>query len=309
MESGWTVSRVAITGSTGLIGEALIASLTADGHTVQRITRRAEVAGPNDIVWNLDAGILAPEPLEGVDTVVHLAGAPIRTGWWTASTKRAILDSRRIGTRLVATTLAGLSHPPSVLVSGSAVGFYGDAGDRILTESSPAGEDFMARVCAAWEKAAAPARDAGIRVVHSRTGVTLAKEGPLIEKVELPFRMGVGGKVGSGRQYVPWISLDDLVRGLRFLIDHDLDGPVNLTAPEAVTNHELTKALGEVLNRPTVFRIPALAVRALYGTIGETLATVSQRVVPQRLLDAGFVFTHTDVRAALRAALVPAGAD
>lgn len=297
------MARIAISGSTGLIGEALVASLTGDGHSVQRITRRRADATDLDVVWDLDARSIEAEKLEGVDAVVHLAGEPIGAARWTEATMRRIQSSREVGTRLLAEGLAGLSDRPEVLVSASAVGYYGDRGDEVLTETSAAGDDFLAEVCTVWERSAVPATEAGIRVVHPRTGVVIAADGPLIEKIELPFKLGVGGKVGSGAQYVPWISLTDEVRALRFLIDHDLAGPVNLTAPTPVTNAQLTAALGEVLRRPTVLPIPTFGVRLLYGEMGETLATVSQRAVPRRLLDAGFTFTHTDLRDALRLAL------
>jgi uncharacterized protein len=295
--------RIAVTGATGLIGGALVDSLLADGVTVHRITRNGSKAGPDDIVWDPEAGRLDPATLEGVDGVVHLAGEPIGEHRWTAETKRRILESRRQGTTLLAETLAGLEDKPEVLLSGSAVGYYGDRGDEVLTEESTPGDDFMARVTIAWEEAAHPAKEAGIRVVHPRTGVVLAKGGPLIDKVELPFRLGVGGRVGSGRQYVAWISLQDEIRALRFLLDHDsLAGPVNLTAPDPATNRELTKSIGDVLNRPTVLPIPSFALRLLYGEMGETLATVSQRAIPRRLQEAGFAFEHT-LTSALRAAL------
>jgi uncharacterized protein (TIGR01777 family) len=299
-----TGRRVAISGATGLIGGALAQAMTADGWRVHRITRSAERAGADDIVWDPAAGDLDHDRLEGVDAVVHLAGEPIGASRWTDDTKRRIRDSRVQGTRLLAGALAELADPPEVLVSGSAVGFYGDRGDEALTEDSGPGDDFLAEVTRAWEAAAAPAADAGIRVVHPRTGVVMAKEGPLIEKVELPFRLGIGGRVGSGRQYVAWISLTDEVRALQHLVaDTTLAGPVNLTAPEPVTNAELTAALGDVLRRPTLLPIPVVAIRALYGEMGVTLATVSQRAYPTRLLDAGFEFTHPDVRSALRVAL------
>jgi uncharacterized protein len=296
------MSRIAITGATGLIGRALAASLRGDGHRVARIVRDARSAGPDDIVWDPEAGTIDAAALEGVDAVVHLAGEPIGASRWTDETRRRIHDSRERGTDLLARTLAGLEQRPSVLVSSSAVGIYGDRGDEELTEESSHGDDFLARVCIAWEAAVAPAREAGIRVVIPRTGVVIAKDGPLIDKVELPFRLGVGGKVGSGRQYVPWISLEDEVAALRFLIDRPIEGPVNLTGPNPATNLEMTKALGTVLRRPTVFPIPALAIRLLYGEMGETLATVSQRVLPRRLLDAGFEFRHSTILAALRVA-------
>ena len=297
------MSRIAITGSTGLIGEALVSSLHADGHRVQRVVRRAGDAGDDDVVWDLEAGTIDAAKLDGVDAVVHLAAEPIRTGRLTADYRRRLYDSRKLGTTLLAETLAGLADPPEVLVSGSAVGYYGDRGDEILTETSAPGDDFLAEVCSVWESSADPAQAAGIRVVHARTGVVIADGGPLIDKVKIPFKLGVGGKVGSGRQYVPWIALEDEVRALRFVLETpQVEGAVNLTAPEPVTNQELTAALGEVLRRPTLVPVPAFAMRLVYGEIGETLATVSTRAVPRRLLDAGFSFVHTDIRTALRIA-------
>ncbi|GGI07934.1 TIGR01777 family oxidoreductase [Egicoccus halophilus] len=298
--------RIAITGATGLIGRALTEDLQGDGHQVVAVTRDPSAAAAGDVVWDPAAGHIDAAGLEGLDGVVHLAGEPIGDARWSEDTKRRIHDSRVQGTTLLARTLVGLDAPPPVLVSGSAVGFYGDRGDEVLTEVSTPGDDFLAGVCADWEAAAEPARAGGIRVVHPRTGVVIAADGPLIDKIELPFKLGVGGKVGSGRQYVPWISLTDEVRALRFLLEHDLEGPVNLTGPEPVTNAELTRLLGEVLRRPTVLPIPTFAVTALYGEMGRTLASVSQRAVPQRLLDAGFRFVHGELRGALREALRPA---
>ena len=299
------MARYAITGSSGLIGEALIASLTADGHTVQRVVRDGSKAGPDDVVWDLSSRTIQAEKLEGVDVVVHLAGEPIGAARWTDETKRRIRGAREAGTRLLAEALAGLSSRPTVFLSSSAVGYYGDRGDEILTEESSAGDDFLAEVCVAWEAAAQPAVDAGIRTIHPRTGVVIAEGGPLIEKIDLPFRLGVGGRVGNGYQYIPWISLDDEIRALRFLAEHDdLSGPVNLVGPEPVTNRELTKALGQVLRRPTVLPIPPFAIRLLYGEMGVTLATVSNRVRPARLIEAGFTFTHTTLLSALEAVLL-----
>ena len=296
------MGRIAITGATGLIGRALATSLAGDGHRVVRIVRDPRTAGPEDVVWDPEAGTIDAARLEGLDAVVHLAGEPIGASRWTDEQRRRIHDSRTKGTDLLARTLAGLEQRPEVLVSSSAVGIYGDRGDEELTEDSSHGDDFLARVCIAWEAAAEPAREAGIRLVLPRTGVVIAKDGALIDKVELPFRLGVGGKVGSGRQYVPWISLIDEVAALRFLIDRPIEGPVNLTGPNPATNLEMTKALGTVMRRPTLFPIPAFVIRLLYGEMGETLATVSQRVVPRRLLDAGFAFRHSTILAALRVA-------
>jgi uncharacterized protein len=296
--------RVAITGATGLIGGALAASLERDGHRVHRITRSASKAGPDDLVWDPTAGSIDAQKLEGVDAVVHLAGEPIGASRWTDETKRRIRASRVQGTDLIARTIAGLETKPTVLVSGSAVGYYGDRGDESLSETSPPGDDFVAEVTRAWEAAAAPAAEAGIRVAYARTGVVMAKEGPLIEKVELPFRLGVGGRVGSGKQYVAWIALEDEVRALRFLLERDdVEGPYNLTAPDPVTNATFTRELGRVLRRPTVLPIPVAAIRLLYGEMGVSLATASQRVHPTRLLEAGFEFVHPELRSALRVAL------
>jgi len=295
--------RVAITGSTGLIGQALIRSLLDDGHTVHRVVRDQH-AGDGAIMWSVEQGRIDPQDFAGIDAVVHLAGEPPGARRWTDAQKARIRDSRVDGTRLLAEALASLDEPPAVLVSASAVGIYGSRGEDVLTEESSPGSGFMADVCRAWEEAAEPARQAGIRVVHPRTGVVMAADGPLIEKVRRPFRLGVGGRVGSGRQWVPWISLDDHVAALRFLIDRrDLVGPVNLVAPEPVRNADLTTALGEVFRRPTVLPVPVLALRLLYGEMGVTLATDSQRVVPAVLQDAGFTWRYTDVRAALAAAL------
>jgi uncharacterized protein len=296
------MSRIAVTGATGLIGRALCAELVAGDHRIVRLVRDPAQAGPDDVVWDPAQGRIDAEGLVGVDAVVHLAGEPIGAARWTPETRRRIRDSRVEGTGLLARTLAALDAPPAVFVSSSAVGIYGDRGDEVLSEDASFGDDFLAEVCVAWEAAADPARAAGIRVVHPRTGVVIARNGPLIDKVELPFRLGVGGRVGSGRQYVPWISLTDEVAALRLLIERDIAGPVNLVGPTPATNRDLTKALGTVLRRPTLLPIPTLAIRALYGVMGETLATVSQHVVPTRLHEAGFTFTHPTILSALATA-------
>jgi uncharacterized protein len=295
--------RGAVTGSTGLSGESLVQRLRADGHTVHRVVRDRSRATDGDIYWSVTAGQIDQAGFEGVDAVVHLAGEPIGGDRWSAEVKARIRDSRVDGTALLAEALAGLDAKPSVLVSGSAVGYYGSRGHEVLTEESSPGSDFLAGVTVAWERAARPAADAGIRVVHPRTGVVIAEHGPLIEKVRLPFKLGVGGRIGDGRQYVPWISLEDEVRALEFLLVAELDGGVNLTAPTPVTNAELTAALGEVLHRPTILPTPIFGIRALYGEMGVTLATSSQRALPRKLLDAGFEFRHTDLRSALELAL------
>lgn len=295
--------RIAISGASGLIGSRLATHFESRGDTVHRLVRDAGKAGPADVVWSVKDQQIDAAALEGVDAVVHLAGEPIGASRWTDEQKQKIRDSRTDGTRLLAETLAGLSSPPAVMVSGSAVGYYGDRADEVLTELSAPGDDFLAGLCIQWEQAAAPATAAGIRVVNSRTGVVIHKDGPLIEKIELPFKMGVGGRVGSGRQYVPWVSMEDEIRALEFLVDGNLEGPVNVVGPTPVTNADMTKVLGRVMHRPTVFPVPTLALRALYGEMGVVLATSSQRVVPAKLTDAGFTFTHTTIDTAIEEAL------
>lgn len=295
--------RIAITGASGLIGGALAEYLQDAGHRVHRLVRRREAATDDDVYWSVRDREIDAERLDGVDAVVHLAGHPIGAERWSPRVKEEIRESRVAGTALLAEALTGLADPPAVLLSGSAVGFYGDRGEELLTETATPGDDFMASVCIGWEQAADAARAAGIRVVHPRTGVVMAPEGPLIEKVELPFKLGVGGRIGDGQQWIPWIALEDEVRALAFLLDGGLAGPVNLTAPNPVRNEELTRAIGGVLHRPTIFPTPMLAIRVLYGEMGVSLATVSQRAVPRRLLDAGFEFRVPDLRDALERAL------
>jgi uncharacterized protein len=296
--------HVAVTGSTGLIGEALIASLERDGHVVHRVVRDRAAATGTSIYWSVAQGEIDAAAFAGLDAVVHLAAEPIGARRWTAKQKARIHESRVAGTRLLATALAGLDNAPPVLLSASAVGFYGDRGEELLDETSGPGSDFMAQVCQDWEVAATPAAAAGIRVVHPRTGVVMARKGPLIEKVEVPFKLGVGGRVGSGRQWVPWIALGDHVRAMRFLLDRDdINGPVNLVAPEPVRNVDLTRALGEAMHRPTVMPVPVFALRLLYGEVAVALGTVSQRVVPAVLREAGFEWREPDLLGALQTAL------
>ncbi len=295
--------RVAISGSTGLIGGALRDRLQAAGHDTVAIVRRRAQVGDGDVYWSRDEGVVDTEALARVDAVVHLAGEPIGAKRWTPEQKREIKASRVEGTALLADAMAELgADGPQVLVQGSAVGYYGSRGDERLPEDAASGDDFLADVTVAWEAAAAPAVAAGIRVAYARTGVVLAEHGDLIEKVELPFKLGVGGVIGDGSQWVPWISLTDEVRALHFLLTHDISGPVNLVAPNSVTNRQLTKAIGEVLNRPTVIPTPTFGIRLLYGEMGVTLATASQRVVPEVLTEAGFEWQETDVRTPLRQA-------
>lgn len=296
--------RVAITGATGLIGKALTADLEQDGHTVLRLVRDRSRVTARAAYWSPAEGVVDTEALSGVDAVVHLAGEPIGGALrWTESVKTRIRESRRQGTDVLARALASMDDKPAVLVSASAVGYYGNRGDEVLTEASDPGVGFLPEVCQVWESAAAPAAEAGIRVVHPRTGVVLSADGGALERMLPPFKLGVGGKIGDGSQWFPWISLEDEVRALRHLIDGTLDGPVNLAGPDPVTNAQFTKALGEVLGRPTALSVPAFAIKAALGEMGERLVLDSTRVVPSRLVEDGFAFVHTDVVSALRWAL------
>ncbi|MFG2495486.1 TIGR01777 family oxidoreductase [Streptomyces caniferus] len=293
--------RIAITGSTGLIGTALVRSLRADGHDVVRLVRRAPAAA-DEVRWDPGRQEVDTAGLVGCEAVVHLAGAGVGDHRWTAAYKQELRDSRVLGTRTLASALASLDAPPGVFVSGSAIGYYGDTGDRRTDESAPAGHGFLPELCVAWEDAAKPAEDAGIRTVFPRTGLVVARSGGAWGRLFPLFRLGLGGRLGDGSQYWSFISLTDHIRALRHLIDTGgLSGPVNLTAPEPVTNREVTAVMGHVLHRPTLFTVPAPVLRAALGEFaGDVLG--SQRIVPRRLLDSGFAFAHPRIIEAVRAA-------
>ncbi|MFE7663911.1 TIGR01777 family oxidoreductase [Streptomyces celluloflavus] len=303
--------RIAITGSTGLIGTALVRSLRAGdsarpggpagGHDVVRLVRHPPAA-PDEVRWDPRRQEVDTAGLAGCEAVVHLAGAGVGDHRWTAAYKREIHDSRVLGTRALATALATMDTPPRVLVCGSAIGYYGDTGDRRTDESAPPGTGFLPGVCVDWEAAAAPAREAGIRTVFARTGLVVARSGGAWGRLFPVFRLGLGGRLGDGRQYWSFISLQDQVAALRHLIDTDaLSGPVNLTAPEPVTNREVTAVMGRVLHRPTLLSVPAPVLRVALGEFaGDVLG--SQRVVPARLLASGFTFAHPGIADAVRAA-------
>jgi uncharacterized protein (TIGR01777 family) len=297
--------RVAVTGASGPVGGALCDSLERDGVEVLRLVRRPPRAG--EAHWDPDSGAIDAAALEGVDGVVHLAGEKLDQRW-TPEAKRRILSSRTRGTGLLARTLASLRRPPEVLVSVSAVGYYGDRGDEPLTEEAGPGEDFLAGVVRAWEEAADPAREAGIRVAHPRLGVVLSPRGGMLERVLPFFRLGLGGPLGGGRQYMSWIALADAVRALRFLLDPPGDapglaGPVNATSPEPATNEEFTRTLGRVLHRPALVPVPAAALRVAFGEMARGTVLVSQRALPRRLREAGFEFHLPHLEDALRATL------
>ena len=287
---------VAITGASGFLGSALTRSLRSDDITVIRIGR-----GPDaDVRWDPNAGELDARRLAGVDAVVHLAGE--NTGKrWTSRVKREIRESRVRGTSLIARTLATLDQKPRVLVSASASGIYGShRGDDVLTESSMLGDDFLASVCKDWERSAEPARDAGIRVAYSRSGVVMHPTGSMLQRLLPFFSLGVGGRLGDGKQWLSWIARTDWVRAIRFLIDTNVEGPYNVSAPNPVTNAEFTRTLGRVLNRPTLMKVPEIAIKLAFGEMGEDNALASQRMIPERLLAAGFRFDYPQLEPALR---------
>lgn len=292
--------RILVSGSHGLVGKALITALTRDGHEIVRLVR-GKPSGATEIEWHPNEDRLEASALEGIDAVVHLAGESIASGRWTDEKKRAIRDSRVKGTSLLSKALARLSRSPSIFLSASAIGYYGDRGDEVLTEKSAPGKDFLASVCVEWENATRPAIEKGIRTVHARFGIILdANEGAL-GKMLTPFRMGIGGRVGNGKQWMSWIAIEDVVNGLISLIgDKSVIGPVNFVAPNPVTNAEFTKTLGRVLSKPTLFPVPAFGARLAFGEMADALLLSSQRVQPNVLQQRGFGFAYPSLDAALR---------
>ena len=294
--------KVAITGASGLIGSALVPHLRSRGDEVLRLVRRPATA-PDEVTWDPAAGTVDLGALEGIDGVVHLAGAGVGDHRWTDAYKKTILDSRVDGTHTIVKAMTELSSRPATLVAGSAIGWYGDTGDRAVDETAPAGTGFLADVVRAWEAAADPAREAGIRVTHARTGLVVAKEGGAWAKLFPIFKLGLGGKLGSGRQYWSWISLRDEIAALTYLLDNPaMSGPVNLTGPAPATNAEVTKAMGAVLGRPTLFAVPAVALKSVLGEFSTEILS-SARVIPEVLETSGFTWQDTTVESAIRAAL------
>jgi uncharacterized protein (TIGR01777 family) len=293
--------RVAVSGSTGLVGSQAVASLSAAGHEVVRLVRRPPAPGEKAVRWDPEKGEIDAAGLEGLDAIVHLAGENIASGRWNAARKAAIRDSRVNGTRFLCDALAGLARPPKTLVCASAVGYYGDRGEERLIEESPPGKGFLAEVCREWEAASAPAARVGIRVVALRIGMVLSSKGGALSRMLPPFRAGLGGVIGGGRQYVSWVALDDLVGiVLHALQSGELRGPVNAVAPVPVTSREFTEALGKVLSRPTMLPVPAFALRLAVGEMADALLLASTRVAPRRLEETGYRFRFPELSAALR---------
>jgi uncharacterized protein len=291
-------SRILISGASGPIGAALLPALKANGAMVTCLVRKS-AAGKDEIVWD-PTRPLAPDSVSGFDAVIHLAGESI-VGRWTAAKKRRILESRAQGTSHLAEAVAKASQRPRVFISASAVGYYGNRGDEILREDSPSGQGFAAEICRQWEGATQPAAQAGIRTVQMRIGVVMSAEGGALPEMLTPFRLGLGGRLGNGRQWWTWVSIRDVVGAIQHVLNHEsLTGPVNTVAPNPVTNAEFTRILASVLNRPAIFPMPAFAVRVIFGEMGEELFLGSQRVEPAKLAATGYQFQHPDLKNALK---------
>ena len=296
--------KIAISGSGGLVGSALSEALQRDGHSVNRLVRRAPTAPEQEIFYDAAAARIERQKLEGLDALVHLAGENIADGSWSSTRKQRIRSSRIDSTRLIAKALSDLDRPPSTLIQASAIGFYGDRGDEKLDESSPAGTGFLADLCRDWEAAAEPAQDAGIRVIWFRIGVVLAPHGGALPRMLRLFKLGLGGKLGRGRQFMSWIALHDLVRLIVFSLNHpDFAGPVNAVAPTPVRNEEFTRVLAGVLHRPAFMTAPAVALKLALGEMADEMLLASARIYPRRAEQAGFRFNHPDLESALRAEL------
>lgn len=292
--------KILISGASGLVGTALIPTLLAKGHQIYKLVRRAP-RGIDEIEWDAETGIGDEEQLENFDAVIHLAGDNVASENWSEEKKRRIRDSRVKGTRVLVDALKRRVNPPKHFISASAVGFYGNRGAELLNEESAAGAGFLAEICKEWESEALKAENFGARVVLLRTGVVLSKDGGALHKMLTPFKFAVGGVVGSGKQYMSWIALDDEIKIIHFALDNpEIKGAINLTAPNPVTNEEFTHALGKVLNRPTILPIPEFGIKLLFGEMGETLLLEGARVYPQKLLDAEYKFQYTDLETALR---------
>jgi uncharacterized protein len=292
--------KLLLSGSHGLVGKALVKSLESNQHEIFRLVRHAP-ASNSEIEWSPDRYSIALARLEGFDAVIHLAGESIASGRWDDEKKRKIRESRVKGTKLLGDALANLGRPPKTLISASAIGYYGNRGDELLTEKSSPGDDFLAGVCVEWETATAHATEKGIRVANMRFGIILDSEGGALAKMLTPFRMGVGGRVGSGEQWMSWIALDDVVSAIEHLLANEsLKGPVNFVAPNPVRNAEFTRTLGKALSRPTIFPIPAFGVRLAFGEMADALLLSSARVEPSLLKESGFQFSYPTLEGALR---------
>jgi uncharacterized protein len=291
--------RIAIAGASGLVGSALIPELESDGHEIVRLVRNTPKAG--EIEWHPNQDEIDPATIAGFDAIINLAGESIAEGRWTEEKKKRIRDSRVNGSHLISEAIGKLATKPRVFLCASATGIYGDRGDETLDEQSESGGGFLAGVCREWEKATEPASKAGVRVVNLRFGPILARAGGMLEKMLTPFKMGLGGKIGSGKQYISWVAIDDAVAAIKLALnDESIRGPLNIVSPTPVTNERFTRALGEALSRPTVMAMPAFAARLAFGEMADEMLLVSQRVMPKRLNTARFQFQNPDLEGAIR---------
>ena len=290
---------IAIAGASGLVGKALTPLLEADAHDIVRLVRNTPKAG--EVEWHPNQDAIEPTKLEGFEAIINLAGENIAEGRWTEEKKKKIHDSRVHGTHLLSEAIAKLMNKPRVFLCASATGIYGDRGDETLVEQSESGGGFLAGVCREWEKATEPAHRAGVRVVNLRFGPILARAGGMLEKMLTPFKMGLGGKIGSGKQYISWVGIDDVVAAIKLALnDESIRGPLNIVSPQPVTNERFTRALGEALSRPTVMAMPAFAARLAFGEMADEMLLVSQKVIPKKLQASGFQFEYSDVETALQ---------
>jgi uncharacterized protein (TIGR01777 family) len=291
--------KIAIAGASGLVGSALIRALAADDNAITRLVRHAPK--PGEIEWHPNQDQVSAQSLEDFDVIINLAGENLAGGRWTDELKRKIRDSRVSGTHLISEAIVKMAVKPRVFLCASATGIYGDRDDEVLDEQSESGGGFLAGVCREWEKACEPAAKAGVRVVNLRFGPILAREGGMLAKLLTPFKMGMGGKVGTGKQYISWVALEDAASAVKLAIDdQSIHGPLNIVSPNPVTNEELTKTLGHVLNRPTALAVPAFAARLAFGEMADEMLLVSQRVMPKKLVAAGFQFQFPELERAIR---------
>ncbi len=299
-ETGRPPRNILVSGASGIVGSSLVPFLTTGGHRVIRLVRKTPAPGTDEVFWNPISGQLDPKDLEGTDTVIHLAGENIGQGRWTPEKKKRIIESRTRGTELVARKIAELDSPPEVMICASAIGYYGNRDTCTLTENDSPGDDFISDVCEQWETAAMPAVRKGIRVVFMRIGIALTPAGGALERLLLPFQMGLGGKIGTGEQFMSWIGMDDVIGAIHHaIVNEHLEGPVNVVAPHPVSNLEFTKTLGKVLSRPTSLSVPSLAIRMAFGEMGREIPLSSTRVKPKKLLETGYRFHDPNLEDAL----------
>jgi uncharacterized protein (TIGR01777 family) len=294
--------RILISGASGFVGAPLFSHFAEQGHSVFSLVRSAK-AGIDEIVWNPDSGKAVKESFEGFDAVIHLAGEPLTLKRWSKEKKEKILHSRTVGTAFLSSLLSTLRHPPKVFISASAIGYFGDRGEELLDEKSSAGNLFLSKVCVEWEKASLPIENRGVRTVQTRFGMVIGPDGGALQKLLLPYKLGFGATLGSGEQWMSWISLHDLIHAMDHLLCTDLSGPVNFVSPHPIRQHDFSSTLASLLNRPSLMKIPAFALRLALGDTADQLLLASTRAVPKKLRDSGFTFKYPTLEEALRKSL------